>query len=163
MSINYVTARVIAKIKLQKLLLIGYLIDQEEKRVKLSCSSFLNDTLAGLNSLEYQRSSLFEAKRLYNHFKRYVYVIDGTPSLASVKLPSNITKTHLNLLINNKMSEQQEDIFIERVSRQGLSTQQLSVSIKMSLPVDPLHNLLMIDGWIIPHFYNFSLLSIDSS
>jgi predicted nuclease of restriction endonuclease-like (RecB) superfamily len=109
------------------------------------------------------RSVLFEAKRLYETFKRFTNTIDGQLHIDNVSVPLKLSKKHLLLIASYCSSENQQDIFIEKVVRQSLNTSQLESELVSGLTSQETGTVLTIDDFTLKTRYDLSCLGIDPS
>jgi predicted nuclease of restriction endonuclease-like (RecB) superfamily len=153
-----------SKILVQRSISVGFLIAQEEVRRGEVFEKFwlgVSNYLASLGCTYKTRSVLFESKRLYSVFKRFVTIIDGKVSVENVRIPLGISKKHLLLIASFCNSEDQEDIFIEKVIRQSLNCSNLRAQLELGVKSKGSGVLLDIDGLAIKKGYDLTSLGID--
>ena len=73
----------------------------------------------------YKRTSLFQAKRLYKVFKRFVPSNNKTFCLANVIIPPRVSKTHLMIITSHCQTVEQQNLFINKVAECSLTTAEL--------------------------------------
>jgi predicted nuclease of restriction endonuclease-like (RecB) superfamily len=164
--VNSQTRHILSKIKVQSSIVIGFLIQQEELKKNEKFSVFwkeVSDSLASMGCNPSSRSVLFEAKRLYETFKRFTNTIDGQLHIDNVSVPLKLSKKHLLLIASYCSSENQQDIFIEKVVRQSLNTSQLESELVSGLTSQETGTVLTIDDFTLKTRYDLSCLGIDPS
>jgi hypothetical protein len=72
---------------------------------------------------------LFDARRLYARFSRFVYVIDGVLKVENIVIPASVSKGHLILIARYCTTKDQENILIEKITRQSLTIAKLRLEL----------------------------------
>jgi len=110
----------------------------------------------------HSRTSLFEAKRLYNEYKRYTRVINGNLHLDNISIPPALSKKHLMLIANASSDCSQQDLFIEKVVRNSLTSDNLKKELEASIPKQNNNYLLIINNLILRKKYDLRSLKIKN-
>jgi len=105
----------------------------------------------------YKRSSLFEAKRLYEVFQRFAPNINKTFCVDNVSLPPRVSKTHLILIATHCQTVEQENFFLNKIVQYSLTTNELKKELVKGISDDS----VKIDDLIVHENYNLQKLQIE--
>jgi predicted nuclease of restriction endonuclease-like (RecB) superfamily len=164
--LNSQTRYILSKILVQRAILVGFLINQEELLRGEKFNTFWKEVASNLVILCCSictRTILFEARYLFMHFKRFAYVIDGDLKIENIRVPLKLSKRHLLLLSKHCNNEVQQDTFIEIIMRYSLNVSQLKAKLFLGITSKHMDIQLTIGDLIIKKSYDLSCLGIDET
>lgn len=155
-----------SKILVQRLICIGYFIKREELKRNTKFNHFweiLSWRLKNTGCKFYSRTLLFEAKRLYEIYKRFVNVIYDKVQIDNITIPLGLSKNHLLLIGAYCKSEIQQNLFIEKVIRHSLNISDLREQLVVSVDLKNPDTLLIVDSLHLKTNYDLRVLEIGSN
>ena len=164
--INNQTRLIVSKIKVQRAVFIGFLIHQEELKRGEKFNTFwkeISHTLESMACKFNSRSVLFEARRLYLTYKRFVNVIDGYLAIDNISVPAGLSIKHLLLIKKYCSNEEQQDRFIQKVKSGSLNANELKYQLLLGITSKGDDILLTIDDTSVKTSYDLSCLGIKKN
>lgn len=166
LAVNQQEKYISSKILVQRYICIGYKITQLENQSELKFDSFwkiLSLRLKSLGCEYYSRTTLFESRRLYLSYCRFVNVIDNDVIIEDVNIPLRLGKKHLLLIASYCQSILQQDIFINKVVRHSLKVSDLRSHLINGVGSKEKNTLLVLDNLVIKTIYDLRDLKIGST
>jgi hypothetical protein len=153
-------SRFASRMLLFRMLAVGYMVNEHYIQMGKEPDGFWQELASGSEEHKVFNSKtwLFEARRLYLAYKRYLIIFDSCLCFENFTIPLQVTKTHLILIFKYcKDDEQQQEIFINKVVKESLSTIELKKSLIDGIPNSP-KNLIIVPGLTIKKSCDLSSL-----
>lgn len=161
-----ITRRMLGKLHAQRLIVKGFFIREEEKARNQKFDSFwkeISEDLKLLGNKARSRTSLFEARKLWDSFSRFAKLTNNNSRLTieNVKIPGNLSKSHL-LLVSRLSSEEEQNRIINRINERALTVENVK---KELLAINPNNDSILVKkkGIFIKRSYDFSQFDMKSS